>query len=78
MASQHRWKPYALAASLMFGQAQGAQDDALTLYVPFRNFGHELLLLMAVGLLVTYLLGIVAGMLLYKAFGASRRVEPLP
>eukprot|EP00969_Alexandrium_andersonii_P289815 12809692-Alexandrium_andersonii.AAC.1 len=32
LAVQHRWKPYALAASLLLGQAQGAYDDALTLY----------------------------------------------
>eukprot|EP00969_Alexandrium_andersonii_P277681 12274360-Alexandrium_andersonii.AAC.1 len=48
LASQHRWKPYALAASLVLGQAQGARDDALTLYVPFQDFGRELLLLLAV------------------------------
>eukprot|EP00969_Alexandrium_andersonii_P361390 15457444-Alexandrium_andersonii.AAC.1 len=62
----------------MLGQAQGAQDDALTYYVPFQGYGRELLMLLAVGLLVTYLMGIITGMLLYKAFLASRRVEPLP
>eukprot|EP00969_Alexandrium_andersonii_P182286 8054667-Alexandrium_andersonii.AAC.1 len=36
------------------------------------------MLLLAAGLLVTYLLGIITGMLLFKVFMTSLRVVPLP